>query len=286
VDPHSVALRPPRRDARRRRALVAIGLLAALPGVLLAGSAGASPAAHAFGPSGIDAPATESPSGRSMPTTAPPGWTTVEAENFDGTTLPAGWTAYSGEPGGDPAGWWSPSHVTVSGGMLHLVTSMGTRGAGGPTGEVSGGIGTGITQTYGKYEVRMRMDAGAGVDGVALLWPTKGWPPEIDFFEDGADDNTRSTITANLHYADDQRIHAGEQGVDFTKWHTVGVQWAPGVLRYTLDGGVWATMQSAAVPDQPMSLDLQSQFDGGDLTATTPARVDMEVDWVVVYKPS
>jgi beta-glucanase (GH16 family) len=138
-------------------------------------------------------------------------------------------------------------------------------------------------QTYGYYQIRLRVDAGAGVSASALLWPKVGWPPEVDLFEDGSTGDTRTTITANLHYAPgDQRIHAGRQGVDFTTWHTVGVEWTPGELRYLLDGTVWATMTGAAVPSQPMALDLQTEYGAGTYAAATPARVTMDVAWVAV----
>jgi len=39
-------------------------------------------------------------------------------EDFNGTKLSSSWGPY----GGDPGGWWDPSHVVVTGGMLELQT--------------------------------------------------------------------------------------------------------------------------------------------------------------------
>ena len=55
-----------------------------------------------------------SPSGQAMPIGDIPGWHQVFADDFNGTTLnTSNWGPYSGQPGGDTAGWWSPSHVVV-----------------------------------------------------------------------------------------------------------------------------------------------------------------------------
>lgn len=207
------------------------------------------------------------------------------ADNFQGSSLNTRlWGAYSGEPGGDPSAWWDPSHVTVSGGVLHLTTSWGSFGSTGKQGWVSGGIGSLFDQTYGTYEVRMRSDAGAGISVIALLWPTVGWPPEIDFFEDAPADNARDHNAATLHYGpSNNTIQRSVSGIDFTHWHTVGVEWSPGRLVYTIDGTPWATVNSAHVPNVPMSLDIQTQYIGGVLSAPTPASSSTEVAWVVEY---
>ncbi len=56
-----------------------------------------------------------------MPIGDVPGWHQVLADDFTGTTLnTSNWGAYSGQPGGGPAGWWDPSHVVVKGGLLTL----------------------------------------------------------------------------------------------------------------------------------------------------------------------
>ena len=69
----------------------------------------------------------------------------------------------------------------------------------------------------------------------------------------------------------------------------MGVDGRRGRLVYTLDGRPWATVRSRHVPAERMELDLQAQAGTcGDRyapcpDATTPASVDLEVDWVAVY---
>jgi beta-glucanase (GH16 family) len=147
-----------------------------------------------------------------------------------------------------------------------------------------------LRQTYGKYEVRVRMDRGKGVAFVALLWPVRGvWPPEIDFAENGGETSARDRIAATLHYGSDNSQLERMLRVDLTRWHTVGVEWLPGKLIYTIDGRQWAVLRSTSVPDQPMEMDLQTQAGTcGDPYApcpdgATPAHVNAQIRWVAAY---
>jgi len=211
------------------------------------------------------------------------------SDDFSGTSLNGNaWGAYNGQPGGDPGGWWDPSHVVVHDGMLDLQTyqdpAFGNRW-------VSGGVSSAyaLKQTYGKYLVRFRADKGAGISTILLLWPSNGgWPPEIDFSEDGV--CNRNGSTATLHYGANNSQTQYSVTADFTQWHTMGVEWTAGQLKYTLDGAVWATVNSPNVPSIPMELDAQAQAGTcGDQwapcpDATTPAHVNMQIDWVAAYK--
>jgi beta-glucanase (GH16 family) len=230
-------------------------------------------------------------SGSSEPPGDVQGWRRVLVDRFDGSRLNRSiWGAYTGQPGGDPGGWWDPSHVVVAGGLLHLETYPDARHGGR---WVSGGVSSapGLEQRYGKYLVRFRMDGGFGVAGVLLLWPQHGdWPPEIDFAETGGDSSGRATLTATLHHGRSDHTIARTVRGDFTAWHVLGVEWTPGRLGYTLDGRRWATVRSAHVPAQNMEMDMQTQAGTcGDRwapcpDATTPARVVLQVDWVVAYR--
>jgi beta-glucanase (GH16 family) len=216
-------------------------------------------------------------------------WRRVFFDDFKHGLRSSRWGRYSGQPGGDPGGLWAPSHDVVSRGVLNLETyrdpNFGDRW-------VSGGVSSApiLSQTYGKYEVRLRMDPGKGISIVALLWPSSAqWPPEIDFAENGGETNARDHMTATLHYGpDDSQIQRTLPG-DFTHWHVVGVEWTPGTLVYTVDGRRWAVMRNRAVPAQRMEMDLQTQAGTcGDASApcpdsNTPARVSGQISWVAAY---
>jgi beta-glucanase (GH16 family) len=232
-----------------------------------------------------------------MPTGNPPGWREVFSDDFTGTSLDWRWTSYWGQPGGDPGGFFDPTHVAVSNGTLVISAYRDPADDvwdAGPGTYVSGGISSSpsFAQTYGKYLVRFRMDAGQGVALAILLWPQSNtWPPEIDFAEDNGGD--RSINYATLHYGSANTQLQRRVAVDLTHWHTLGVQWTKGRLVYTLDGRDWAKVTSVNVPSIPMVLDIQTQgWACGTSTweqcpnVSTPPRVNLEVAWVVAYAPS
>jgi beta-glucanase (GH16 family) len=215
------------------------------------------------------------------------GWRRVFGDDFVKGFSTSSWGTYSGQPGGDPGGWWDPSHVVVRNCVLNLETYRDASGR-----WVSGGVSSSpaLKQTYGKYEVRVRVDVGKGVAAIMLLWPVADhWPPEIDFAEDGGETSTRRHIAATLHYGAGDRQIQRTLSADFAKWHTLGVEWTPGRLVYTFDGHPWAVVADPNVPDEPMEMDLQTQAGTCGVRyapcpdSTTPQQVRMQVDWVVAY---
>lgn len=224
------------------------------------------------------------PSGKAAPKKLS-GWRQVFRDEFTGSKLKRTWTRYSGQPGGNPAGYWKPSHVDVEKGMLRLKTYQ-------ENGRwVSGGVGAwnGFSMKYGRVDVRFRAKKATGVGYVFLLWPRNGgWPPEIDFAEDGG--HTRRSTAATLHYgASNQQIQR-HKSANFTKWKTIGVRWSPGKLTYTLNGKPWATVKHRGVPNVDMVLALQSATACNPWhkcpDRSTPKRSSIDIDWVAAYKKS
>jgi beta-glucanase (GH16 family) len=227
-----------------------------------------------------------------MPVGDMPGWRQVFSDDFNGRALDSSkWRLYWGTPGGDPGGWYDPRHVGVSRGMLVISGYRDGRDEGR---WATGGLSSspGLVQTYGKYLVRFRLDPGIGVGHAALLMPAdNSWPPEVDFSEDNG--SGRTGTLATLHYGkQDTHQDAWLGSVNLTQWHTLGVQWTPGKLQYTIDGRIWKTMAGSAVPAVPMVLDLQTQTWpcsgtwGRCPNASTPRVVRMYVDWVAAYAPA
>lgn len=230
-------------------------------------------------------------SGGPMPTTVPSGWQLSYEQNFDGSTLPPGWNAYSGEPGGDPYGWWDPANLTVSGGSLHFGTRYDAAHSMYSTAGVCYSV---APQTYGMYLVRLKgdLEPGLAMSNIALLWPVASvWPPEIDFYEDHG--GTRSTFVATLHggpNGSDSAIVQHRRALDGTQWHTVGVEWTPTSITYTVDGATWAVVPISDLPggghwpSQPMFLSIQSQ-NVGPAQPSSPIET-MTVAWVAEYTPA
>jgi beta-glucanase (GH16 family) len=227
-----------------------------------------------------------------MPTGNIPGWRQVFADDFSGSSLDlTKWYSYEGEPGGDLGAWFDTSHVTVSGGDLVLSAYRDPADGGiWATGGVSSS--PGLAQTYGKYLVRFRFDGGHGISHAILLMPADGsWPPEIDFSEDNGEE--RNIDYATLHYGSQNAQEQATVATNLTQWHTLGVEWTPGKLVYTLDRSEWGRMTGSSVPSIPMVLDIQTQSWACGINeweacpdASTPATVNLYVDWVVAYAPS
>ncbi|MEV0585014.1 glycoside hydrolase family 16 protein [Nonomuraea sp. NPDC050310] len=170
--------------------------------------------------------------------------------------------------------------VSVSGGVLKITGGF----YGGK--DLSGGLATRKTQTYGRWEVRFRAEAGAGYTPVALLMASdRGEHAEIDFAE--IIDPKRQGGGIFVHAGDeraDKQLRA-----DFTRWRTVAVDWLPGRLTFWLDGEKVWDYRGPHVPDgRAMGLALQhdvvcnqwSPCRGG----STPKTVSMYVDWVKIYR--
>lgn len=215
-------------------------------------------------------------------------WRQVFWDDFTGSSLGHGWGEYNGTIPSMPGGEWDPSHVDVSDGKLKLLT----QNVGGQW--TSGGVMNHVQAqtTYGKYEVRFRMDKAPGVKYAILLWPKSGtWPQdgEIDFAEDGG--GSRTGTTATVHWGPNQAskemIQRQLKG-DFSQWHTLGVEWYWDKLTYTLDGKAWATVYTKNTPSKPMNLAIQTEAGScGEwmtcVTSATPKTTTLEVDWVSVY---
>ena len=164
------------------------------------------------------------------------GWRQVFADDFHGRTLDSSkWRLYWGKPGGNPAGWFDPRHVTVSNGIL-VISAYRDRRDGGR--RATGGLSSspGLVQTYGNYLVRVGLDPGIGVGHAAPLMPANNsWPPEIDFSEDNGSGRTGTLATgtlATVHYGKhDTHRDAYLASANLTQWHTLGVEWTPGKLQ-------------------------------------------------------
>lgn len=239
----------------------------------------------------IDLP---SPEGAGASTPSPDSATGPElifSDDFDRTELGDDWGTYSGKPGGDDHSWWDARHVELRDGRLVLAGYQ--RDGRWTTGGVSNWP---VTQTYGRWEIRFRADSSDEITYHFLLWPQRdAWPPEIDFMENFG--GTRQSGSAFVHYLDDGQGAAKTErtldGVDFTQWHTVGVDWTQGRIDFLLDGEVWDSVHGDVVPDEPMWLGLQAQSGGCERSAAygwprcpdagVPDRADVEIDWVKVW---
>jgi hypothetical protein len=200
--------------------------------------------------------------------------------NFANDKLPTGWYLFTGQPGGDPGAQFAGSHVVISGGLLQLNTYKDPAFH---NEVVTGGLcQCGLARTYGAYFVRSRV-TGPGPNDGELLWPKVGWPPEIDFNENGG--NVLGT-SATLHFAHHNQIIQSLLAINMTEWHTWGVIWTPHLVSYVVDGRVWATVnETGDIPRRSMTLDLEQRTSCSVGKECPSGRESMVVDWVAEYSP-
>lgn len=236
------------------------------------------------------------PSGVRVPAGDLRGWKQVFVDEFDRCTLGPKWSTYSGNPGGNPHSLWDGAMVDIDGGRLNLLAEKD-----GNDNWYTGGVSNyPVTQLYGRWEIRMRADRSEDISYHMLLWPKdEKWPPEIDFAESVSGDRTE--MDAFIHWVDDSGENAKANAAgfgDFSEWHTVGVEWLPGLVRYLRDGQVWAEIRTPhMVPEVPMWLGMQAEAGACERRiewGMTPCRsqpdnretgTTIEIDWVAVYEP-
>jgi len=142
-------------------------------------------------------------------------------------------------------------------------------------------------QLYGKYLVRLRMDPGPGNPPAILLRAYDGsWMPEVAFSENNG--RLPQVEMAMLHYGQNS-VKYSRLPLDLTVWHTVGLEWTPGKLVFTLDGLSWATITGVGVPKVAIAMATQTEAWPCDSwakcpNASTPSPFNLYVDWVAVYR--
>ena len=159
---------------------------------------------------------------------------------------------------------------------------------------------------YAKAEVRAKLPAGRGLWSAIWMLPTEHvygpWARsgEIDIME--AKGQEPNKIWGTLHYGDrwPDNSHSGEtstlpQGGFDQDFHTFGVEWEEGEIRWYVDGKLWQTQtkwhsgggEFPAPFDQEFHLLLNLAVGGGFLGPpddSTPFPSQMQVDWVRIYK--
>lgn len=203
----------------------------------------------------------------------------VLVENFDSLDTNTWMVYHSPNAGENPR---TGRATTVANGVLRLKGGFyGGR-------DLSGGVATRSAQEYGRWEVRFKAEKGAGYTPVALLWPDRqsdGDYAEVDFAE----------IIDPKRQGGGIFVHAGRRQAqrqlraDFTRWHTVAVDWLPGRLTFWLDGRKVWDYRGPNVPEgRRMGLALQNDVVCNEWSpcrnGSTPDTVSMYVDWVRIYR--
>ncbi|ROO82801.1 glycosyl hydrolase family 16 [Actinocorallia herbida] len=203
-------------------------------------------------------------------------------ETFSGSRVdPARWIVYDDRKGENPR---TREATRVSGGELRLT------GAEYDGKILSGGIASKAAFTYGRFEVRMRAERGAGFAPVLLLWPTTQGDPEwaeLNFAE--LPDPTRLSTGLFVHKGKPEKVAGRMLYRDFTEWHVFTLEWLPNRLTYAIDGRrVWNYTGPLIPQKSDMHLALQNDVVCYSKvqcrSRTTPSRVTMHIDWARAWQ--
>lgn len=199
--------------------------------------------------------------------------------------------------------WYLPQQVSVSNGALHLTADRRAVVAsdGKDYSFASGMVTTGppahnmppkLAFTYGKVDVRFQLPSGRGLwPAIWLLSASENSLPEIDMLEAVGDDTGR--LSMHLHpknrsvppLGKDYLLPNGQSLTD--GWHTVSLDWSPGLLTYFLDGKqVWQVIGNQ-VPDEPMYLVMNLAVGGefpGNPDKSTKFPAILSIDHVLIQR--
>jgi len=212
------------------------------------------------------------------------GWQLVWSDEFNGASVDTTkwhvWNAHS-NINNEPE-YYTPNNVSVSGGNLVIVTKKNDIIPGATEGYTSGRLETycgyapdGCTPahylyglTYGKIEVRGKMAAGDGVWPAYWLAAPDDWPPEIDinewlgkwptvyhygYFQ--MKDGNGNWGASGWYYPFDPEQGQTCSGScpDLSQgFHTYGVEWTVGQLKYFFDGTLVRTVSDSRVSSKKM----------------------------------
>jgi beta-glucanase (GH16 family) len=239
---------------------------------------------------------------------APPGpgnWVDIFGDDFTGAQLDRSqWVTCTGNVlgkgcagGGGEIGIKLPDGVAQQNGALQLIArKRDVTDAYGVVHNYTSGVISARNRfafTYGYVEARINVPRGRGFwTGVYLLPVDPRYPaPEIDIVEVLGNDTTLGYLTQ--HYASptgQDATYQGEvRGIDFAEgWHTVAVDWQPGLIIWYVDG-VERFRSTQNVPDEPMypliELSIGTTWNGNDQPDASVAFPNaLEADYIRVWQ--
>jgi beta-glucanase (GH16 family) len=217
-------------------------------------------------------------------------------DEFSGTTLDASKWSPRYWTGGN--GFYSPSNVSVGGGVLHLRAPTRSSSAMAQT------LGK-LALRSGRVEISGKMPPGQGLWPALWLRPDDpgNYFPEFDILEMWSTDIPGDEFDGQVpwftyHWANATKWETNQSHYrapfDLTaSYHQFALDWSPGHVRWYVDGVQrWALDGPMVVDTTPMSLVLSLQIGGawwtlaGEPNATTPFPAEMSIDYVRVYQPA
>jgi hypothetical protein len=215
-----------------------------------------------------------------------PGWRMVVNDQFNSGGVPGHWNIYTGLLSNRT--WTERSHVTVSGGALHMLMAYRQNGHHG-AGWYSSGLALNQHHTVdARITVRFRVVPN-GVQShriIPMRWPTNGGPAAGE--EDYCESNGYDQCMTFLHYGSNQifRQHTFDQ----RQWHTIRTERRGDTVRVYIDNlttPVWTYNGNATtLPRTPKRVVLQQECQPPRCPGPSSGTEEIQVDWITVEVPS
>ena len=236
---------------------------------------------------------TATTSGRRPSAPAAAGWVNVVNDQFSSGGVPAHWHRYDTPYGSAPHNCPTPSHVSVSGGSMHLLMRHETSGRCGAGWYTAGMmLDRAFASVDQRVTVRFRVVSG-GVSGHHIIPmrfpPGARWPQGGE--EDYCEGDGSSGCYTFLHYGDKASTQVWHRhAFDLSQWHTVRFERRNHVVKAYIDDlttPVWTyNGSSRTLPDTKKQVVLQQECRSSGCPAGTSGTEDIEIDWVTVDNPA
>jgi hypothetical protein len=216
---------------------------------------------------------------------------TVLNDPFDGAGDLVHWNLYDGPYGSGPHNCATPSHVSVSDGVLHMLMryeASGLCGAGWYT------AGMMVDEEFGggdqRVTLRFRIVDGGVTShhNLPLRWPTRvQWP--VGGEENYCEGGSLTQCWLFLHYGASNSQIDHSFAADLRTWHTMAFERRNFVVRVFLDDlvtPIWTYAGTAdTLPDTFKRVVLQQEC-SVSCPAGTAGTEDIQVDWITIENPA
>jgi hypothetical protein len=237
--------------------------------------------------------ATATTSGRQTSAPAAAGWVNVVNDQFNSGGVPAHWHRYDGPYGSAPYNCATPSHVSVSGGSMHLLMRHETSGRCGAGWYTAGMM---LNRAFASVDQRVTVRFRVVNDGVSghHIIPMR-FPPGVPWPQGGEEDFCEGSGSSGchtfLHYGDKastQVLH--RHAFDLSQWHTLRFERRNHVVRAYIDDlttPVWTySGSSGTLPDTRKQVVLQQECRASGCPPGTAGTEDIQIDWITVDNPA
>jgi beta-glucanase (GH16 family) len=213
--------------------------------------------------------------------TVPPGWTLKFDEEFSSSAVDyAKWSPHApGKVVLEGQQSWIPGAIAISGGQAHLTAR---KIASGYTSGVLTTLGS-FAQKFGRFEIRFRMPAGAGLEPLLRLLPlAASGEPSIDVLHASGANPSRALFANRWLETNLDRDYTGSwDGPNLSNgFHTIAAEWDSEKIVWFVDGVERFTSWDG-IPQEPMYLAVCLEVHDPDAQTHFPATLD--IDYIRVF---